>query len=475
MEEALRRVYEREHRVAETLQRSLLPEKLPDIEGVTLAARYLPAGAGAAVGGDWYDAAELPDGRVALVVGDVVGHGLRAAAVMGQLRNAFRAYSITDTSPAEIVARLNRLVTTGDEGVMATVLYLALDRDTGEVSYASAGHPPPLLLTPDGPRYLEGGPLGAGRRRRPRDLPRGAHARCRPTRRCCCTRTAWSSAATPRSTIASTSCAAAAGAAGAPRTSRTCATRSWPWCSEGAEPADDVALLAVRPDPIDADHLDLTLPAEPEVLARLRRRLARFLHAAGASEEETYEITLTISEAAGNAIEHAYGPGDATLPGPGGGRGRRGRGGGPRLRPLARAARRAPRPRAEHHRGPHGAGGGGARGARHHRPDAPPAEREGARVTHRPRRSPSSATGAMIVARLTGEVDMTNATYIGEELTKAVPNEALGAGDRPDAARATSTRPPSSCSSSWRASSAAAASSSGSPCPRARRCAGSCC
>jgi serine phosphatase RsbU (regulator of sigma subunit) len=164
MEEALRRVYEREHRVAETLQRSLLPEKLPRIEGVELAARYLPAGEGTAVGGDWYDAAELPDGRLALVVGDVVGHGLRAAAVMGQLRNAFRAYSLVESSPAEMVARLNRLAVKSDEGVMATVLYLALDRDTGEIAYSSAGHPPALLLTPEGARYLEGGrsvPVGA--------------------------------------------------------------------------------------------------------------------------------------------------------------------------------------------------------------------------------------------------------------------------------------------------------------------------
>jgi anti-sigma regulatory factor (Ser/Thr protein kinase) len=81
----------------------------------------------------------------------------------------------------------------------------------------------------------------------------------------------------------------------------------------GAEPTDDVALLAVRPDPVDPRQLDLTLPAEPEVLAALRRRLGRFLHAAGASEEEAYEVTLTISEAAGNAIEHAYGPGDASF------------------------------------------------------------------------------------------------------------------------------------------------------------------
>src|SRR5206468_3525583 len=77
------------------------------------------------------------------------------------------------------------------------------------------------------------------------------------------------------------------------------------------EPGDDVALLAVRPAPISAERISLTLAAEPEVLGGLRRRLARFLHAAGASEEESYEITLTISEAAGNAIEHAYGPGDA--------------------------------------------------------------------------------------------------------------------------------------------------------------------
>jgi len=310
MEEALRRVYEREHRVAETLQRSLLPEKLPQIEGVLLAARYLPAGAGAAVGGDWYDAAELPDGRVALVVGDVVGHGLRAAAVMGQLRNASRAYSIVDISPAEIVARLNRLVTTGEEGVMATVLYLTLDRDTGEVTYASAGHPPPLVLTPDGTRYLEGG----------RSMPVGAAALA--------TFREESTTLPPDATLLlytdglverrDTSlderfgALAAAAAASADDLEQLC-DEVLERVLEGVEPSDDVALLAVRPDPVRADRLDMTLPAEPEMLARLRRRLGRFLHAAGASEDESYEITLTISEAAGNAIEHAYGPGDASF------------------------------------------------------------------------------------------------------------------------------------------------------------------
>jgi PAS domain S-box-containing protein len=310
MEEALRRVYEREHRVAETLQRSLLPEKLPQIEGVALAARYLPAGAGTAVGGDWYDAAELPDGRLALVVGDVVGHGLRAAAVMGQLRNAFRAYAIVESSPSEILARLNRLAMSSDEGVMATLLYLALDRDTGEVSYASAGHPPALLLTPEGTQYLEGGrsmPVGAAEiatfREERTTLPLDSTLLLYTD-----------GLVEQRGTPLDDRFAdlAAAAAAGSGDLEKLC-DEILAGVLGGAEPTDDVALLAVRPDPVDPRHFDLTLPAEPEVLSRLRRRLGRFLHAAGASEDETYEVTLTISEAAGNAIEHAYGPGDASF------------------------------------------------------------------------------------------------------------------------------------------------------------------
>jgi PAS domain S-box-containing protein len=310
MEEALRRVYEREHRVAETLQRSLLPEKLPRMEGVELAARYLPAGEGTAVGGDWYDAAELPDGRLALLVGDVVGHGLRAAATMGQLRNAFRAYSLVGTSPAEMVARLNRLAMNSDESIMATVLYLALDRDTGEISYASAGHPPALLLTPDGPRYLEGArsvPVGAAEivsfREETTTLPPDS------------TLLLYTDGLVERrDTPLDDRFAelAAAAAAGSGDLEQLC-DQILAGVLGGSEPTDDVALLVVRPDPVDPSHLDLTLPAEPEELARLRRRLGRFLHAAGASEEEAYEVTLTISEAAGNAIEHAYGPGDASF------------------------------------------------------------------------------------------------------------------------------------------------------------------
>jgi PAS domain S-box-containing protein len=310
MEGRLREVYEREHTIAETLQRSLLPERLPRIEGLEIAARYLPAGQGAAIGGDWYDALERPDGRVALVVGDVVGHGLRAAAVMGQLRNAFRAYGLAENSPAEVMARVNRLVMSGEEEVMATALYLVLERETGEVSFASAGHPPPLVLAPDGVSFLEGGravPIGAVDpgvfREATAVLPTDAslllytdglvERRDEPLER---RLDALAGAADRAEGGLEGLCdAVLAGVLGK------------------RMPGDDVALLAVRPRPVASESIRFTLPAEPESLPGLRRRLARFLHAAGADDAETYEITLTVCEAAGNAIEHAYGPGDATF------------------------------------------------------------------------------------------------------------------------------------------------------------------
>ena len=310
MEGRLLEVYQREHKIAETLQRSLLPERLPQIEGIQLAARYLPGARGAAIGGDWYDVLERPDGRVALVVGDVVGHGLRAAATMGQLRNAFRAYGLVESSPAEVVARINRLVMSGVEDAMATVVYVVLDRETGEVSFSAAGHPPPLVLSPDGPYFLEGGrsvPIGASDpavfREASAVIPPGSSLLL------------YTDGLVERRDVGLEErlgqLAEVAGAAG-DDLDVLCDRVLELVLGEG-DPGDDVALLAVRPLPAASELISLTLPAEPGSLAGLRRRLARFLHATGASEAEQYELTLTICEAAGNAIEHAYGPGDATF------------------------------------------------------------------------------------------------------------------------------------------------------------------
>jgi PAS domain S-box-containing protein len=309
MEGRLLEVYAREHRIAETLQRSLLPERLPPIEGVALAARYLPGARGAAIGGDWYDVLERPDGRVALVVGDVAGHGLRAAASMGQLRNAFRAYGMVEASPAEVVARINRLVMSGVEQVMATVLYLVLDRESGEVAWSAAGHPPPLVIDRDGARYLEGGrsvPIGAADpavfREATAILPPGASLLLYTDGLVERRDTPLEERLTELADAAST---------GGEELGELCEHVIAAVLGD-ADPGDDVALLAVRPLPVADTEISLTLPAEPGSLAQLRRRLSRFLHATGATELEQYEITLTICEAAGNAIEHAYGPGDAT-------------------------------------------------------------------------------------------------------------------------------------------------------------------
>lgn len=143
-----------ERKITEALQRSLLPS-LPKIEGVHLAARYIPASPEIMVGGDFYDVFVLPDGRLGLAIGDVAGHGVQAASTMGQVRMLLRAYAHEGHSPGDILDRLNRLLPPGE---MVTVLYLLLDPSSGQVTYANAGHPPPLIASPDGTsRFLEGG------------------------------------------------------------------------------------------------------------------------------------------------------------------------------------------------------------------------------------------------------------------------------------------------------------------------------
>ncbi len=157
-------LYEREHRTAETLQRSLLPDRLPSVPGLVLEARYRPA-KNMEIGGDWYDAFRLADQRLGVALGDVMGKGLTAAAGMGRVRNALRALALTDPRPAAVLGGLDRLFSaTEEEEQVTTVAYLVIDPETGDGVLGNAGHLPALVLEAGcAPRFDQveaGTPLG---------------------------------------------------------------------------------------------------------------------------------------------------------------------------------------------------------------------------------------------------------------------------------------------------------------------------
>ncbi|HET8581702.1 MAG TPA: SpoIIE family protein phosphatase [Jatrophihabitans sp.] len=162
-----------EHRIAEALQRSLMPPREFRINHIDVAAYYQPGVGGTQVGGDWYDVIEVGAGRTALVIGDVMGRGVRAAAVMGQLRTAVRAYARLDLRPGEVLRLLD--ATVGDLGAdtIVTCVYAVYDPVTGELTYANAGHLPLLLTGPEGVQRLSalGPPLGTGYRGAQQSVP----------------------------------------------------------------------------------------------------------------------------------------------------------------------------------------------------------------------------------------------------------------------------------------------------------------
>ncbi|GIG28677.1 SpoIIE family protein phosphatase [Cellulomonas marina] len=161
------RLYLRERTSALTLQHSLLPE-IPDLPGMDVAARYLPSGQRAEVGGDWFDVLPLKSGRVGLAVGDVVGHDMQAAGAMGQLRSMLRSAAWRETDPVAALAEVDELVRALDIGAIATVVHLVWDQDGdgARVVFAQAGHPPALVRRPDGTvERLDGAlsrPVGLG-------------------------------------------------------------------------------------------------------------------------------------------------------------------------------------------------------------------------------------------------------------------------------------------------------------------------
>lgn len=142
--------YVREHRIATRLQRAMLPERLPQLDGMRLDAAYLPSDEELLIGGDWYDAFMLPGDRVAISIGDVAGHGLEAAITMSQLRHALRVAALEVEEPGAVLTAANRALVLGDDLKLATACFAVVDRRTLRMTYANAGHPPPVVVDKEG-------------------------------------------------------------------------------------------------------------------------------------------------------------------------------------------------------------------------------------------------------------------------------------------------------------------------------------
>jgi serine phosphatase RsbU (regulator of sigma subunit)/anti-sigma regulatory factor (Ser/Thr protein kinase) len=297
------RRFESEQRIAETLQQSVLPSSLPVLPTVQLAGRYLPGTAELEVGGDWYDAIQLSNGRLGLVVGDVVGKGVRAAATMGQLRNAIRAFSLDRLKPMTTLGRLSRLAEEVIETSFATVVYAELDPETGVCRYASAGHPPPLVATLDGRvEYLEGGrglPLGTGvastYRQAVAELPDGAvllfYTDGLVERR-------------GHSIDEGFERLRAAVATG-PRDPERLAAHVLERLLGDEERRDDVVLFVARLLPVAPREIDLRVEGGDTGLRHAREALRLWLAAAPVDEMTAHDVVLATWEACANATEHS--------------------------------------------------------------------------------------------------------------------------------------------------------------------------
>jgi len=320
------RRYTRERATALTLQRSLLPRSLPRQAAVQVASRYLPAGTGVAVGGDWFDVIRLSGSRVGLVVGDVTGHGIRAAATMGQLRTAVRTLADIDLEPGELLTRLDDVVArlADEEGLppdgdgitdlSATCLYAVYDPVTRRCSLARAGHPPPAVVTPDGTaEFLDlpaNPPLGLGGlpfEEAETELPEGSllvlytdgliESRQRDID---------TGLTAMRKVLRDVRVRAGGPPHPAPSLESICDSLVDALLPERAE--DDAALLVARTRALPADRIaSWDLPAEPAVVAGARARAADQLAAWGL-EQLTFTTELIVSELLTNAIRHAQPP-----------------------------------------------------------------------------------------------------------------------------------------------------------------------
>lgn len=289
--------------IAETLQHSLLPERLPLVPGVEIATRYAPAGGGM-VGGDWYDVFTLPHETLGLVVGDIAGRGLDAAVLMTRLRNVVRALSLREDSPAKVLQALNDHVLYFDPGAIATVLYGILHPDR-TLRWASAGHMPPLMIDPAGSATIVD---------LPSDPPIGATRDQRYTERELRLDAGW------RLLLYTDGLVERRGRSldeGLARLQTAAMRPDWTTLEDlctlldarRESLADDLAILSIRIERRAGEDLNETIAADPRELSRLRRSLRAWLDDLGVSGQDAHDVLVATSEAVSNSVEHAYGPG----------------------------------------------------------------------------------------------------------------------------------------------------------------------
>lgn len=297
------RLYEQERAIAQTLQRSLLAGDLPADPRFAVETHYQPGTADLEVGGDWYDAFLVAGDKLAVVIGDVVGRGIDAAATMGQLRSAIRALAAAEAGPARLLERLDLFVDRVETARMATVAYGEITLSTSELTYACAGHPPPLVHEPgQSPRYLWGGrsaPLGSRAGRAARDEHRTTLA---PGSRLLL----YTDGLIERRdrslddgfAVLAEQFAARRGAP-LPGLAAELATDL-----VGPEHRDDVCLLCVAMG--TEDTLERQIGADPLHIALLRKDLRGWLVSHSVDEQIRQAVLLACSEAVTNSIEHGY-------------------------------------------------------------------------------------------------------------------------------------------------------------------------
>jgi len=298
----------RERRVSRSFQRALLPAMLPIGDHYMFHASYAPASDEADIGGDWYDAFHLPDGRTVLSIGDVAGHGLEAAVIVGEVRQTFRIAAMENREPAAVLDMANRLLMLRSDPTMVTALFGIFDGKT--FTYSSAGHPPPVLGTVEGTVErlpVAGIPLGVEsddqRRSWTVTIPPGSLLVLYTDGLIECDRDVLGGERLVLEAVANEATQPSPDPAVAIR-ERVLGPR---------QNRDDVAILALSVAGSACDEVDVQFTAVPIASRLVRHSVTRFARAAGLAEDQRFALNVAIGEAVNNVIEHGYLRGAGTV------------------------------------------------------------------------------------------------------------------------------------------------------------------